>query len=80
MCDPKSNVNFLIDFKLVLSFDHFDPYDYSICCLLVPVILLPTGSEEREVLWVGSIPVAILPPCHNMKLNHYNCINMNIVG
>ena len=24
-------------------------------------ILLPTGSEEREVLGVGSIPVAILP-------------------
>ena len=23
--------------------------------------LLPTGSEEREVLGVGSIPVAILP-------------------
>ena len=25
------------------------------------VSLLPTGSEEREVLGVGSIPVAILP-------------------
>ena len=25
------------------------------------VHLLPTGSEEREVLGVGSIPVAILP-------------------
>ena len=29
--------------------------------------LLPTGSEEREVLGVGSIPVAILPSCQNMK-------------
>ena len=29
--------------------------------------LLPTGSEEREVLRVGSIPVAILPSCRNMK-------------
>ena len=29
--------------------------------------LLPTGSEEREVLGVGSIPVAILPSCHDMK-------------
>ena len=25
--------------------------------------LLPTGSEERGVLWVGDIPVAILPSC-----------------
>ena len=25
--------------------------------------LLPTGSEEREVLGVGSIPVAILLSC-----------------
>ena len=29
--------------------------------------LLPTGSEEREVLWVRSIPVAILPSCQDMK-------------
>ena len=37
-------------------------------CLLVDIlqvtseyfILLPTGSEERGVLWVGSIPLAIL--------------------
>ena len=28
---------------------------------------LLTGSEEREVLGVGSIPVAILPSCQNMK-------------
>ena len=25
--------------------------------------LLPSGSEERGILGVGSIPVAILPPC-----------------
>ena len=25
------------------------------------------GSEEREVLCVGSIPVAILPICQDMK-------------
>ena len=30
-------------------------------------ILLPTGSEEREVLGVGSISVAILPCCQYMK-------------
>ena len=29
--------------------------------------LLPTGSEERGVLAVRSIPVAILPSCQNMK-------------
>ena len=29
--------------------------------------LLPTGSEERGVLGVGSIPVAILPSCQDMK-------------
>ena len=29
--------------------------------------LLPIGSEEREVLGVGSIPVAILPSCQDMK-------------
>ena len=29
--------------------------------------LLPTGSEEREVLGVGSIPVAILPSCQDME-------------
>ena len=29
--------------------------------------ILPTGSEEREVLGLGSIPVAILPSCQNMK-------------
>ena len=29
--------------------------------------LLPTGSEEREVLGVGSIPVAILPSCQDIK-------------
>ena len=29
-------------------------------CVCVCVCLLPTGSEERKVLGVGSIPVAIL--------------------
>ena len=27
----------------------------------------PAGSEEREVLGIGSIPVAILPSCQDMK-------------
>ena len=30
--------------------------------------LLPTGSEEREVLGVGSIPVALLPSCQYMEI------------
>ena len=40
---------------------------------MVPIIysgnILPTGSEEREVLGVGSIPVAIhvLPSHQDMK-------------
>ena len=42
--------------------------------------LLPTGSDEREVLGVGSIPVAILPSCQYMKILHYNCTGMNIDG
>ena len=29
--------------------------------------LLPTRSEERGVLGVGSIPVAILPSCQDVK-------------
>ena len=42
--------------------------------------LLPTGSEEREVLGHRSIPVAILPTCQYMKMMHHNYIDMNIVG
>ena len=38
--------------------------------------LLPTRSEERGVLRVGSIPVAILPSCQNIL--DCNCIFMNI--
>ena len=41
---------------------------------------LPTGSEEKGVLEVGSIPIAILPPCQSKKLLHHNCIDMNKVG
>ena len=39
-----------------------------------------TISEEREVLGVGSIPVAIVPSWQDMISLLYNCINMNIVG
>ena len=37
--------------------------------------LLPTGREERGVLGVGRIPVAILPLS---KLLHYNCITIYV--
>ena len=30
-------------------------------------VLLPNGSEEREVFGDRSIPVAILPSCQDMK-------------
>ena len=41
-------------------------YQYLSVIFLFPLVsdkpeLLPTGNEEREVLGVGSIPVAILP-------------------
>ena len=42
--------------------------------------LLPTGSEEREVFGVGSIPVAILPAAQNMKIIALQLHNMNIFG
>ena len=58
--------------KLILVDTHF-------------IHFLSTGSEEREGLGVGSIPVAILPSCQApcvkiRKLMHYNYINRNIVG
>ena len=37
----------------------------SMYCL--KIVLPTTGSEEREVLGVGSIPVAILPSRQDMK-------------
>ena len=35
--------------------------------VLLLIILLPIGSEERGVLGFGSIPVAILPSCQDVK-------------
>ena len=49
-------------------------------CHKVYKVLLPTGSEEREVLEVGSIPVEYFPHVKTGRILHYNCINMNIVG
>ena len=43
------------------------------------VYLLPNRSEEKEVLGVGSIPVAILPSCQNMKVIALQLHNINIV-
>ena len=43
-------------------------------------VLLPTGSEEREVLGVGCISVAILPSCQDMKTIALQGTEINIVG
>ena len=48
--------------------------------LILVFILLPTGSEEREVLGVGSIPIAIFPSCQYIQTLHHSCIDINIVG
>ena len=34
---------------------------------VIKMDVIPTRSEEREVLGVGSIPDAILPSCQYMK-------------
>ena len=44
------------------------------------MILLPTRSEERELLGVGSIPVAILPSGQDMKTIVLQCRGINVVG
>ena len=48
---------------------HNDDFICTVCLVmgLRFYALLPTGSEEREVLGVGNIPVAILPSCQDMK-------------
>ena len=61
-----------------LTILHFQVHNY----LKSPAIplfngLLPTGSEEREVLGVGKIPAAILSSCQYMQILHYNCTDMN---
>ena len=43
------------------------------------ILTIPTGSEKREVLGVGFIPVAILPPGQNMKIIAVQLHNINIV-
>ena len=43
-------------------------------------LLLPTRGEERGVLGVESISVAILPSYQNMKIIALQLHNMNIVG
>ena len=48
--------------KLGLDIYGFNSEDGAMC-----VVLLPTGSEERGVLGVGSIPVAILSCSQDMK-------------
>ena len=47
---------------------------------LPEVALGYTGSEDREALGVGSIAVAILPSCQDIKTIASLCIQINIVG
>ena len=47
---------------------------------MVVRLLLPTGSEEREVLGVGSIPDAICLSCQYMEMLYHNCIDIDIAG
>ena len=55
---PKSNVQNIVSYgTMAFMFSNFTGIS----------ILLPTGSEERGVLGVGSIPVAILTSCQDMK-------------
>ena len=54
---------------VLLPVDHGD---------LTALYLLPTGSEESGVLWIGSIPGAILSSCQDMtiialQLHEYTC-------
>ena len=46
--------------------------------MCVILILLPTGREERGVLGVGNIPIAIFPSCQDVKT--IAAYNINIVG
>ena len=48
------------------TFQVINSYTHRVHFMIV-ICLLPTGSEEREVLKVGSIPVAILSSCQDMK-------------
>ena len=45
------------------------PSSRLILAMYILHVLLPTGSEEWEVLRAASIPVAILPSCRDMKAN-----------
>ena len=58
ICKFKLPLNFLnkANKNVTLQLKHF-----------MQMPLLPTRSEEREVLGLGSIPVAILTSCYDMK-------------
>ena len=63
-----------------MNINNLGQYQGSQCRAVEIKDLLPTGSEEREVLGVGSTPVAIFPSCKDMKLLHHNCIDIHKVG
>ena len=55
-------------------------YIYLYIYIFIFVCLLPTRSEEREILSVRSIVLATLLTCQDIKIWHYNGINMDLVG
>ena len=48
--------------------------------LMRDFFITTTEVRRGEYLGVGSIHVATLPSCQYIKLLHYDCINMNIIG
>ena len=70
-------------FALIKEMPHFPFTVFTVKTQFGPSVihvLLPTESEEREVLGVGSISVAILPSRQYMKILYYDCTDMTIVG
>ena len=43
------------------------------------VCLLPSGSEEHEVLQTRSIHVIILPSCQSFTIVHFKCLNCEFI-
>ena len=70
-------VSLLVEKILISIIPHYGAGSMFTSLSMISICLLPTGSEERGVLWVESIPLAILPSCQDVKLLRYNCINMN---
>ena len=55
-------------------------YIYIYICIYIYIYLLPTGSEELEVLQTGSIHVAILPFCQSFTIVHLSALTVHLFG